>query len=248
MRWGFSVSEHGTLKPTDLAAMLRYSTDWLGVYREQVNALNVYPVPDGDTGTNMHLTMQSVRRELDTCEQSSMPSVARAISYGALLGARGNSGVILSQLLKGFAETIRDAAEVDAALLIRAFQAAQKSGYGAVMKPVEGTILTVARGVAEGAQGNTVEGVLEQALFKGQEYLDKTPDMLPALKQAGVIDSGGQGYLYIVQGMLAQLRGEALPPAPEITSYAQQQFENEEFGFCTEFLMSEATKSISTLR
>ncbi|THF85960.1 DAK2 domain-containing protein [Deinococcus sp. KSM4-11] len=228
--------------------MLRYATDWLGVYREQVNALNVYPVPDGDTGTNMHLTMQSVRRELDTCEQTSMPSVARAISYGALLGARGNSGVILSQLLKGFAEAIRDAATVDAALLGRALQAAQKAGYGAVMKPVEGTILTVARGVAEGAQGSDIEEVLENALFKGQELLDQTPEMLPALKQAGVIDSGGQGYLYLVEGMLAELRGEALPPAPEITSYAQQQFENEEFGFCTEFLMSEATEPIEKIR
>ncbi|WP_309569633.1 DAK2 domain-containing protein [Deinococcus sp.] len=228
--------------------MLRYATDWLGVYREQVNALNVYPVPDGDTGTNMHLTMQSVRRELDTCEQNSMPSVARAISYGALLGARGNSGVILSQLLKGFAETIRDAKTVDAALLATAFQAAQKAGYGAVMKPVEGTILTVARGVAEGARGEDIEELLENALFGGQELLDQTPEMLPALKQAGVIDSGGQGYLYLVEGMLAELRGEALPPAPEVTSYAQQQFENEEFGFCTEFLMSEATESIEKIR
>ncbi|MBZ9712758.1 DAK2 domain-containing protein [Deinococcus multiflagellatus] len=228
--------------------MLRYATDWLGVYREQVNALNVYPVPDGDTGTNMHLTMQSVRRELDTCDESSMAQVARAISYGALLGARGNSGVILSQLLKGFAEVIKDQKTVDAAGLSRAFQAAQRVGYGAVMKPVEGTILTVARGVAEGAQGEDIETVLEQALFRGQELLDQTPEMLPALKQAGVIDSGGQGYLYIVQGMLAQLRGEALPPAPEITSYAQEQFENEEFGFCTEFLMSEATKPIEEIR
>lgn len=126
--------------------MLRVATDWLGVYREQVNALNVYPVPDGDTGTNMHLTMQSVRRELDTCDESSMASVARAISYGALLGARGNSGVILSQLLKGFAEAVRDRPTVDARTLAAAFRAAQKAGYGAVMKPVEGTILTVARG------------------------------------------------------------------------------------------------------
>ncbi|GGL04193.1 kinase [Deinococcus radiotolerans] len=236
------------LSPADLARMLRYATDWLGVYREQVNALNVYPVPDGDTGTNMHLTMQSVRRELDTCDETSMPGVARAISYGALLGARGNSGVILSQLLKGFAETIKDLQVVDAAALGRAFQAAQKTGYGAVMKPVEGTILTVARGVAEGAQGEHIEDVLENALFRGQALLDQTPEMLPALKQAGVIDSGGQGYLYVVQGMLAQLRGEALPPAPEITSYAQEQFENEEFGFCTEFLMSEATKPIEEIR
>lgn len=249
MRWGFSVPDHTqTLKPADLARMLRYATDWLGVYREEVNALNVYPVPDGDTGTNMHLTMQSVRRELETADTGSMAGVARAISYGALLGARGNSGVILSQLLKGFAEVIKDRAEVDAPTLIRALDAAQRSGYGAVMKPVEGTILTVARGVAEGARGDTVDMVLENALFKGQELLDRTPEMLPALKQAGVIDSGGQGYLYIVQGMLAELRGDELPEAPEITQYAAQSFENEEFGFCTEFLMSEATRPIEDIR
>ena len=238
------------LAPADLARMFRTATDWLGVYREQVNALNVYPVPDGDTGTNMHLTMQSVRRELDTCDERSMPAVARAVSYGALLGARGNSGVILSQLLKGFAEAVRDAPSIDAALLARAFAAAQKSGYGAVMKPVEGTILTVARGVAEGAAltAESPAAVLEQALFRGQALLDQTPEMLPALKQAGVIDSGGQGYLYLVQGMLAALRGDELPEAPEITSYAQQGIENEEFGFCTEFLMSEATKPIEEIR
>lgn len=245
------MSEHtATLKPADLARMFRTATDWLGVYREQVNALNVYPVPDGDTGTNMHLTMQSVRRELDTADDRSMSAVARAISYGALLGARGNSGVILSQLLKGFAETVRDATEVDAALLGKAFKAAQKSGYGAVMKPVEGTILTVARGVADGAakKAESVDMVLENALFEGQKLLDQTPEMLPALKQAGVIDSGGQGYLYVVQGMLAALREDALPEVPEVTQYAQQQFENEEFGFCTEFLMSEATKPIEEIR
>ena len=247
--FGAAKSEHkSALSPADLAAMLRYATDWLGVYREQVNALNVYPVPDGDTGTNMHLTMQSVRRELDTCDESKMASVARAISYGALLGARGNSGVILSQLLKGFAETIKDAPAVDAGLLIQALKAAQKSGYGAVMKPVEGTILSVARGVAEGARGSTPGEVLEQALFSGQAMLDKTPDMLAALKQAGVVDSGGQGYLYLLEGMLGQLRGETLPPEPEISHYAQQQFENEAFGYCTEFLMSEATAPIEQIR
>ncbi|EYB67308.1 Dak phosphatase [Deinococcus phoenicis] len=247
------MPEHvASLKPADLAKMMRTATDWLGVYREQVNALNVYPVPDGDTGTNMHLTMQSVRRELDTCDENSMASVARAISYGALLGARGNSGVILSQLLKGFAEVVRDRSQVDADTLAAAFRAAQKAGYGAVMKPVEGTILTVARGVADGANGprdrDTVDSVLEAALFGGQALLDKTPEMLPALKQAGVIDSGGQGYLYVVQGMLAALRGDELPEAPEITSYAQEGFETEEFGYCTEFLMSEAQKPIEEIR
>lgn len=258
MPWGYNVhkpmnKDIQTLSPADLAHMLRTATDWLGVYREQVNALNVYPVPDGDTGTNMHLTMQSVRRELDTCDENLMSSVARAISYGALLGARGNSGVILSQLLKGFAETLKDQKSVDATTLIAAFAAAQKAGYGAVMKPVEGTILTVARGVADGAatvtdRAATIDTVLEQSLFGGQKLLDQTPEMLPALKQAGVIDSGGQGYLYLVQGMLAALRGEALPEAPDVTSYAQQQFDNEEFGYCTEFLMSEATKPIEEIR
>ena len=255
MPWGCSVSDvqksdpKKTISAAELAQALRYATDWLGVYREQVNALNVYPVPDGDTGTNMHLTMQSVRRELDTADQNSMAAVAKAISYGALLGARGNSGVILSQLLKGFSEAIRDSKELDAKTLGKAFQAAQKSGYGAVMKPVEGTILTVARGIADGAQkGDTPDKVLENAVLKGQEFLDKTPDMLPALKQAGVIDSGGQGYLYLVQGMLGSLRGDKLPPAPEVTEYAQQQFENEEFGFCTEFLMSDATRPVEEIR
>ncbi|MGI8747238.1 MAG: DAK2 domain-containing protein [Deinococcus sp.] len=228
--------------------MLRRATDWLDVFREQVNALNVYPVPDGDTGTNMHLTLQSVRRELDTCDLSQMGSVARAISYGALLGARGNSGVILSQLLKGFTDAIKDAPAVDAALLTRALGAAQRAGYGAVMKPVEGTILSVARGVAEGAKGDTPGAVLESALLAGQAALDRTPEQLPVLKQAGVVDSGGQGYLYLVEGMLAALRGDELPAAPEVTSYAQQHFEHEEFGYCTEFLMEGATLPIEAIR
>ncbi|AFZ65794.1 DAK2 domain-containing protein [Deinococcus peraridilitoris] len=236
------------LTSAQIAASLRYATDWLGVYREQVNALNVYPVPDGDTGTNMHLTMQSVRRELDTCDENSMPSVARAISYGALLGARGNSGVILSQLLKGFAEAIRDLKDVSAAQLVHALNAAQKSGYSAVMKPVEGTILTVAREAAAGARGGSAREVLESALRAGHEALQKTPDQLPALKQAGVVDSGGQGYLYVLEGMLGSLLGTPLPAAPTVESYAGEQFETEEFGYCTEFLMSDATLPIEQIR
>ncbi|MFC4454948.1 DAK2 domain-containing protein [Deinococcus sonorensis] len=243
------MPEHTTqLSPAQLAQAMRYATDWLGVFREQVNALNVYPVPDGDTGTNMHLTMQSVRRELDTAPDTSMAAVAKAISYGALLGARGNSGVILSQLLKGFADHIRDCSSIDAARLRGALQAAQKAGYGAVMKPVEGTILSVARGLAEGASGDTVDLVLENALLAGQAALDHTPEQLPVLKQAGVVDSGGQGYLYVVQGMLASLRGDALPAAPEVSSYAQEHFEHEEFGYCTEFLMEHATLPIEQIR
>lgn len=253
MWWGSAVSNPAanttTISPAQLAQMLRSATDWLGIHREQVNALNVYPVPDGDTGTNMHLTMQSVRRELDTSDTSSMEAVARAISYGALLGARGNSGVILSQLLRGFAETVRSAPSIDAATLKRAFAEAQKAGYKAVMKPVEGTILTVARGIAEGAQsGETVQEVLENAVAKGQDFLIQTQDMLPALRQAGVVDSGGQGFLYVVRGMLAGLLGEALPAAPEVVGNAQEQFEPEEYGFCTEFLMDGAQLPIEQIR
>ncbi|WP_407570438.1 DAK2 domain-containing protein [Deinococcus altitudinis] len=241
-------SASAQLTPTQLAAAFRYATDWLGVFREQVNALNVYPVPDGDTGTNMHLTMQSVRRELDTAQETSMAAVSKAIAYGALLGARGNSGVILSQLLKGFSDSIRELTSVNAQQLVSALQAAQKAGYGAVMKPVEGTILSVARGLADGAQGETPEMVLENALIAGQAALDHTPEQLPVLKQAGVVDSGGQGYLYVVQGLLASLRGDALPAAPEVTAYAQEHFEHEEFGYCTEFLMEKATMPIEGIR
>jgi uncharacterized protein len=243
------------LNPEQIAAAVRYATDWLSVYKDQVNALNVYPVPDGDTGTNMHLTLQSVRRELDTCETDKMESVARAIAYGALLGARGNSGVILSQLLKGFAETLRDHAQadgrVDAKTLAKALERAKDLGYAAVMKPVEGTILTVAKGIAEAARNSSSNDVLEMlqhALIGGQKALDSTPDLLPVLKQAGVVDSGGQGYLYFLEGFTASLEGKPLPEAPIIESYAQDQFENEEFGYCTEFLMEKATVSVEQIR
>lgn len=236
------------LKPQDIAGAFRTATDWLGVYKEQVNALNVYPVPDGDTGTNMHLTMQSVRRELDTADTGSMAAVARAISYGALLGARGNSGVILSQLLKGFAEAVRDLGDVSALQLSHALDAAQKSGYGAVMKPVEGTILTVAREAARGARGGSPAEVLQNAVNAGQIALDKTPEQLAALKQAGVVDSGGQGYLYVLAGMLGHLTGQALPEAPRVEHYAQQQVEHEEFGYCTEFLMEHSKLPIEQIR
>lgn len=244
------MAEVRTISAADLAAGLRFATDWLGVYREQVNALNVYPVPDGDTGTNMHLTMQSVRRELDTCEEQ-MPQVAKALSYGALLGARGNSGVILSQLLKGFSEVIREHSVIAGSVLAKALQQASKAGYAAVMKPVEGTILSVARGVAEGAQqhmsSNAVQ-VLEAAIAGGQRALEYTPEQLPVLKQAGVVDSGGQGYLYVLQGLLGYLTGQALPTAPQDIMYAAQAIEHEEFGYCTEFLLENCPMDIADMR
>jgi dihydroxyacetone kinase-like predicted kinase len=139
--------------PEELAEAFRFATDWFGVYVEELNALNVYPVPDGDTGTNMHLTLRSARREPDLADTSRMPEVARAIAYGSLLVARGNSGVILSQILKGFSEAIRKKEVLDAETLKEALRLGAETGYRAVMRPVEGTILTVARAAGEGARG-----------------------------------------------------------------------------------------------
>ena len=238
------ISEPGQLSAKDLVKAFVYATDWLGVYVEEVNALNVYPVPDGDTGTNMHLTMQSVRRQLHEENPKTMQAFAHALSYGSLLGARGNSGVILSQILKGFAETIKGHSSLSAAEIIQALKNATKSAYAAVMKPVEGTILTVVRLAAEGAEGagsDTPLQVLKDAYASGQDALDKTPDMLPMLKQAGVVDSGGLGFLRVLEGVIASFEGKDLPPPPKIEKRAQDIFEEEEFGFCTEFLLSDVS-------
>jgi uncharacterized protein len=244
----------GSLSPAELAQAFRYATDWFAVYVEEVNALNVYPVPDGDTGTNMHLTLQSVRRELDLADTSKMSEVARAISYGSLLGARGNSGVITSQLLKGFAETIKDAVSLSPDLLVRALEEGTRMGYKAVMKPVEGTILTVSRGVAEGARealeqgADSLEGVLQGALLKGRAASERTPELLPVLKQAGVVDAGGVGLLRFVEGLEGFLKGLPLPEPPKVERYAQTAFEEEEFGYCTEFLMEGVSEPIEKIR
>ncbi len=235
------LADPAQLSAKDVAKAFLYATDWLGVYVDEVNALNVYPVPDGDTGTNMHLTMQSVRRQLLDENPKTMQEVAHALSYGSLLGARGNSGVILSQVLKGFSESIKQHLILGAPEVRAALQSATKSAYAAVMKPVEGTILTVVRMSAEGAsKGNasTPLAVLRDAYEFGKDALDKTPEQLPMLKQAGVVDSGGLGFLRVLEGIIAYFDGKDLPPPPKIEKRAQEQFEEQEFGFCTEFLLS----------
>jgi hypothetical protein len=220
-----------------------FATDWLGVYIEEVNALNVYPVPDGDTGTNMHLTMQSVRRELSHEPPRRMSEVAHALAYGSLLGARGNSGVILSQILKGFAGAVRERSSLNTAALREALKGATDSAYAAVMKPVEGTILSVCRAMSEHAakdeSSDTPLALLRSAHEAGQAALERTPEQLPLLKQAGVVDAGGLGLLRIVEGLVAHFDGRDLPPPPKVERRAQQDFEEEEFGFCTEFLLSD---------
>lgn len=255
-----------TWGPVDLAKAFAFATDWLGVYVEETNALNVYPVPDGDTGTNMHLTMQSVRRQLADSAPDDMEGVARALSYGSLLGARGNSGVILSQILKGFAESIRHNGRVSGADLAEALSAGSDSAYAAVMKPVEGTILTVVREAAEAAEKHFTErngeaaaegadaaevtplALLDLAVSAGRASLARTPELLPILKQAGVVDAGGHGLIRLFEGVMAYFEGLPLPPKPKIEHRAQQQFEEEEFGFCTEFLLADVEVPTQEIR
>lgn len=240
-----------TLGAADLRAAFSFATDWLGVYVDEVNSLNVYPVPDGDTGTNMHLTLQSVRRQLAELNSVDMENVAHALSYGSLLGARGNSGVILSQILKGFADSVRSQAQLGSRELAAAFEAATSAAYAAVLKPVEGTILTVSRRIAEAAAGARTSRPLEllnTAFQAGQEALRQTPELLPLLKEAGVVDAGGLGLLRIVEGLIAHFEGRDLPEAPVVQERAQLSFEEQEFGFCTEFLLADARIPPAELR
>ncbi|HIS02940.1 MAG TPA: DAK2 domain-containing protein [Candidatus Pullichristensenella avicola] len=221
--------------------------------RESVDALNVFPVPDGDTGTNMSQTINSAVKEMQAKNAVSVGDVAAAIARGALKGARGNSGVILSQILRGFASALDGAEDIDCALMIRALRAGADTAYKAVMKPKEGTILTVARVMAEDAERNLREMTdiveLFRAILKsGEAILKKTPDMLPVLKQAGVVDSGGTGLTIIYRGMLAALTGEpvevdvptegarAAMPGEFVDDH--ESLEEITFGYCTEFIVS----------
>ncbi|HEX5837123.1 MAG TPA: DAK2 domain-containing protein [Anaerolineales bacterium] len=188
---------------------------WLRTNQQTVNALNVFPVPDGDTGTNMVLTMQSAWNEIKDLGHRGIGDMAAAVSRGALMGARGNSGVILSQLWRGFSRGVHGVDVLDGPTLAKAFAEARDTAYKGVVRPVEGTILTVARGVAEATEAalsSTTDaiGILEVAVKAADEWVQKTPDMLPVLKQAGVVDSGGKGLFFILEGMLRHVYGESL--------------------------------------
>src|SRR5512133_2162276 len=188
---------------------------WLRTNQQTVNALNVFPVPDGDTGTNMVLTMQSAWNEIKDSGYRSASDMAGAVSKGALMGARGNSGVILSQLWRGFSRGVHGHETLDAATLVKAFAEARDTAYKGVVRPVEGTILTVARGVADATEAalpsakDAIE-ILEVAVKAADEAVQSTPDLLPVLKQAGVVDSGGKGLFFILEGMLRHVYGESL--------------------------------------
>ncbi len=217
--------------------------------KEVINELNVFPVPDGDTGTNMTLTIMSAAKEVGALEKADMKSVSKAISSGSLRGARGNSGVILSQLLRGFTKEIREHQEIDVPVLAAACERATATAYKAVMKPKEGTILTVARGLSEKAAelAETMEDLeifIPEIIEAAKEVLERTPEMLPVLKEAGVVDSGGQGLIEVLNGAYDAFQGkeidysaiEAAPAVKMVKPEAQAQADIR-FGYCTEFII-----------
>ena len=230
----------------------------LNAKKEWINELNVFPVPDGDTGTNMTMTIMSAAREVAAISAPTLENVAKAMASGSLRGARGNSGVILSQLIRGFTKEIRehaDEAGIDNLIMARAFSRAVETAYKAVMKPKEGTILTVAKGMADRITELSVTDedlitLLEKVVAYGDEVLAKTPEMLPVLKEAGVVDSGGQGLMTVVKGALASLKGEevvldlgdqgaAKAEAPvERKSRGEISTADIKFGYCTEFMVN----------
>ncbi|MFT5268296.1 MAG: DAK2 domain fusion protein YloV [Acidimicrobiales bacterium] len=204
----------------EIRSVIATFRDLLMGHKEMINALNVYPVPDGDTGTNMSLTLESVCVELEGADD--LDAVCKAISHGSLMGARGNSGVIMSQILRGLADTVRSesaAGAEDAQVWAKAFTVAAEAAYEAVQRPVEGTILTVVREVAEGASaaadnGADLVATLEAGQVQGHDALARTPEMLQVLKDAGVVDAGGQGLLLLVDALLHTIDGRDLPIAP----------------------------------
>ncbi|MBO4782367.1 MAG: DAK2 domain-containing protein [Lachnospiraceae bacterium] len=221
--------------------------------KEVINELNVFPVPDGDTGTNMTMTIMSAVTEVNNLENPTMEELAKAISGGSLRGARGNSGVILSQLLRGFTKVIKTVEVIDIETLANSFQKAVETAYKAVMKPKEGTILTVAKGGAEKAMelvGTTDDLTVfaDKVIAYMAEVLDYTPELLPVLKEAGVVDSGGQGLLEVMKGAFAVMCGKKLeikapqPASPKTTETKVVNTENIstsdiKFGYCTEFII-----------
>src|SRR5579864_90291 len=198
----------------DLKRAMLVGAAWLEEHREAINALNVFPVPDGDTGSNMSATMQAAIRAIEASTETSAGVIAAKLSHGALLGARGNSGVILSQILRGLAQGLDKKQTFTSGDLAFAMQAAQQLAYRAVLKPVEGTILTVIRETAEAAQISASQvddlvSLMQDIVMAARQSVARTPDLLPVLKQAGVVDSGGQGFWTILEGVWRYVRGEA---------------------------------------
>lgn len=245
-----------TLDGKRFADMVAQGANHLSTNAKYVDALNVFPVPDGDTGTNMNLSMTSGAKEVRNNVQDHIGRVGLALSKGLLMGARGNSGVILSQLFRGFSKNIEQKSVINATEFAAAFEAGVQTAYKAVMKPVEGTILTVAKDAAKRAveaakKSDDIIYVMEEVLSEAKASLKRTPDLLPVLKEVGVVDSGGQGLVFVYEGFLADLKGEKLPErASELPNMeelvsaehhmnVQGHINTEDivFGYCTEFMV-----------
>jgi len=242
------------LDGTKFAEMVQMGSHHLTQNADFVDSLNVFPVPDGDTGTNMNLSMISGAKETEANAQKHIGKTAQSLAKGLLMGARGNSGVILSQLFRGFGKYLEKESEINAKQFAQAFQAGVDTAYKAVMKPVEGTILTVAReaaakGVETAEHEENIVKVMEAIVEEAKNSLQRTPDLLPVLKEVGVVDSGGQGLVIIYEGFLASLKGEALPQKSKVDSLEElvnaehhraQEFMNTEdivYGYCTEIMV-----------
>jgi DAK2 domain fusion protein YloV len=244
-----------TIDGLKFAEMIKLGSHHLYQNADYVDSLNVFPVPDGDTGTNMNLSMTSGAKETDENAVAHIGQTAQALSKGLLMGARGNSGVILSQLFRGFGKAIENETYVNGTQFAAALKYGVETAYKAVMKPVEGTILTVAKdasnaGVEKAALTDDFIEVMEAIVIESKASLKRTPDLLPVLKEVGVVDSGGQGLVYVYEGFLAVLKGEALPERTIVDSMddlvnaehhrSVQGFMDTadiQFGYCTEFMV-----------
>ena len=241
--------EINTIDASLLARMFLAGAKNLEAKKEWINELNVFPVPDGDTGTNMTMTIMSAAKEVNSLENMDMPSLAKAISSGSLRGARGNSGVILSQLFRGFTKGISNYDKIDVVVLTDAMQKAVETAYKAVMKPKEGTILTVAKGAADKAleligETEDLTVFIGKVIDHAEYVLSQTPEMLPVLKQAGVVDSGGQGLVEVLKGAYDALLGKEIDYTIDgagagsgVVKISAQTEEEIKFGYCTEFII-----------
>ena len=238
-----------TINVEMLAKMFLAGAGNIEAKKEFINELNVFPVPDGDTGTNMSLTIMAAAKEVSALEKLNMKDLAKAISSGSLRGARGNSGVILSQLFRGFTKAIKEVKEIDCLILANALDKAKETAYKAVMKPKEGTILTVARGIADkgwelAEETDDLEVFIPEIIKHAEHVLSKTPDMLPVLKEAGVVDSGGQGLLEVLKGAYDAFLGKeidysaiASSTGAAVTKVGAEMATEIKFGYCTEFII-----------
>jgi len=249
---------HDTINGAMFKEMLLFGTVSITQAQQAINDLNVFPVPDGDTGTNMSLTIQTAAQELKKLEPATVDQAASVTASALLRGARGNSGVILSLLFRGISKELKGCKEADGAAFAAALQEGVAAAYNAVMKPAEGTILTVSRLAAERAvnaaeEHNSVEYVIEQAIAQGEITLSQTTDMNPVLKKAGVVDAGGKGFLLILGGMLSALRGEERPEltaedTQEKADFAMLSEEDITFTFDTVFIVRKSGRSIEPFR